>query len=350
MGVVGRVSPRSGARDGPIGALCLRLSLSTPRSSPGASPGSASAPPFPRAGKEIALILSLLATPALAAEITPAPVVAAERAFAADGLELGVQASFLKHSAPEGIVFGPEPVLAKAAFGAPRPKGPPLVWWPLWAGIARSGDLGFTTGPYTFDGKPGGWYFTVWARQPDGSWKWLYDGGPPSDQTGAAPQDSPVAYAALSARIPGRRAGSAKKAMTEVTAAERALHAAAAQDVTAAYLAVVADDGRIVGSRAKPPATRAELEAELATRAKSIAFAPLGGSASDAGDLAWTYGAARWTAADGEDRRGHYVRIWRSDAPGWRLLYDVLLPAPPLKTPPVTPPPDAASPVAPGGS
>jgi hypothetical protein len=28
------------------------------------------------------------------------------------------------------------------------------------------------------------------------------------------------------------------------------------------------------------------------------------------------------------------VRIWRNDAPGWRLLFDELLPAPALKTPP----------------
>lgn len=281
----------------------------------------------------LAFATLLLATPALAAEFTPAPVVAAERAFAADGLELGVQASFLKHSAPDGIVFAPEPILAKAAYGQPRPKGPPLVWWPLWAGIARSGDLGFTTGPYTLDGKPGGYYFTVWARQPDGSWKWLFDGGPPSDQTDAAPKDSPVAYARLSAR----QAGSPAQAMTEVTAAEAALNAAAATDVKSAFLAAVADDGRIVGSRAKPPATRAELEAELSTRARSIAYAPLGGQASGAGDLAWTYGAAKWTE-DGRDARGHYVRVWRNDDAGWRLLFDELLPAPPLKTPPVTPP------------
>ena len=83
----------------------------------------------------------------------------------------------------DGSLLAPEPVLAHAVFAAPRPKGPPLVWWPLWAGISRSGDLGFTTGPYTSDGKPGGYYFTVWATQPDGSWKWLYDGGPPSDTT-----------------------------------------------------------------------------------------------------------------------------------------------------------------------
>lgn len=278
----------------------------------------------------LAFAAILLATPAVAAPVDPAPVVAAERAFAADGLELGVQASFLKHSAPEGIVFGPEPVLAKAAFGEPQPKGPPLVWWPLWAGIARSGDLGFTTGPYTFDGKPRAYYFTVWAKQPDGSWRWLYDGGPPSDMTGAAPQGSDVAYA----RLAERQAGSPDKAMAEVSKAEIALHAAANSDVKAAFLSVIADDGRIVGSKAPPPKSRADIEAELGTRATSIAYAPLGGSASKAGDMAWTYGVAGWTAKDGSAQRGHYVRIWRNDRPGWRLLFDELLPAPPLKTPP----------------
>ncbi len=280
-----------------------------------------------------ALALALLATPALAAPVTPAPVVAAERAFAADGLALGVQGAFYKHSAPEGIVLAPEPVLAKAAFETPRPNGPPLVWWPLWAGIARSGDLGFTTGPYTVGGQPRAWYFTVWAKQPDGSWKWLFDGGPATDPKGAPPQGSPVAYAALSAR----KAGSPAKAMAQVTAAEAALHAAAARDVKAAYLAVAADDGRIVGSKAPPPASRAELEAELATRPSRIAFGQLGGQASKAGDLAWTYGAAAWTANDGSAQRGHYVRIWRDDREGWRLLYDQLLPAPPLNPPPASP-------------
>jgi ketosteroid isomerase-like protein len=281
----------------------------------------------------LALAAVLLASPAFAAPIDPAPVVAAERAFAVDGLELGVQASFFKHSAPEGIVFAPEPILAKAAFGQPRPKGRALVWWPLWAGIARSGDLGFTTGPFTSDGKPGGYYFTVWAKQPDGSWKWLFDGGPPSDQTAAAPQGSEVAYAKLSAK----QTGSHATAMDQVMKAEIALHAAAKTDVKAAFLAVVAEDGRIVGSNARPPATRTELEAELSTRPTSAAFAPLGGQASNAGDLAWTYGVAKWTK-DGAEQRGHYVRIWRNDKPGWRLLFDELLPAPVLKTPPVMPP------------
>ena len=74
------------------------------------------------------------ASSVLAAPITPAPVVAAERAFAADGLALGIRDSFLKHAAPEGIVFGPEPVLARAAFqDAAGKDGPSRGGYPVRA-------------------------------------------------------------------------------------------------------------------------------------------------------------------------------------------------------------------------
>ncbi|HET6969537.1 MAG TPA: DUF4440 domain-containing protein, partial [Phenylobacterium sp.] len=113
-------------------------------------------------------------------------------------------------------------------------------------------------------------------------------------------------------------------------------------DVKSAFLAVVADDGRIVGSKAPPPKDRDAIAAELATRATSIAYSPLGGRASRAGDLVWTYGIAQWTAADGASQRGHYVRIWRDDKTGWRVLFDELLPAPPLRVPTATPSPTAS--------
>ena len=140
-------------------------------------------------------LVAFAASPALAAD--PAPVVAAERAFAADGLALGVRDAFLKHSAPEAIVFQPDVQKVHELFPKQDPDkgGPPLVWWPLWAGIARSGDLGFTTGPYSYDGQLRGYYFTVWKKQADGGWKWVYDGGPPS---------SAVATASAIACCPGR--------------------------------------------------------------------------------------------------------------------------------------------------
>lgn len=274
----------------------------------------------------LSLALLLIATPAMAAPAKtagdPAPVVAAERAFAADGLATGIKASFLKHSAPDAILFAPDPVKAHDLYAKqPDQKGPPLVWWPLWAGIARSGDLGFTTGPATYDGKPSGWYFTVWAKQPDGGWKWLYDGGAASAHGDAPPQGSQPTYLAASTG-PG---AAADQAMTQVKAAEAALAATAASDAKAAYLAALSDDARVAGSPAAPATTPEAVATELSTRAPRIEFSPLGGGASSAGDLAWTYGDAAWTQGE-KPARGHYVRIWQSRDDGWRLVFDQILP------------------------
>ena len=270
----------------------------------------------------LSLALLLIATPAMAQGDDPAPVVAAERAFAADGLATGIKASFLKHSAPEAIVFAPDPVRTHDVYAArPDQKGPPLIWWPLWAGIARSGDLGFTTGPATYDDKENGWYFTVWAKQPDGGWKWLYDGGAPSAHGDAAPQGSQPAYLSASTG-PKTTAG---QAMSQVRAAEAALAARAITDAKGAYLAALSPDARVAGSEAAPATTPRAVAAELSTRAPKIVFSPLGGNASAAGDLAWTYGDATWTQGP-EPARGHYVRIWQSRSDGWRLVFDQILP------------------------
>ena len=60
-----------------------------------------------------------------------------------------------------------------------------LTWVPVGAGIAASGDLGYTYGTYEFrsrdkDGKPvldHGKYTTIWKRQKDGNWKVALDMG-----------------------------------------------------------------------------------------------------------------------------------------------------------------------------
>lgn len=267
----------------------------------------------------------LASTQAVAAAATdPSPVVAAERAFAADGLALGVKGSFLKHSTPEAIVFDPGPVKAHEILAKrPDAKGPPLVWWPLWAGIARSGDLGFTTGPATFDGKHSGWYFTVWARQADGGWKWVYDGG-----AGSARGDAPGAEAQAAYLAPATGPDLAPEtALAQVKAREAALADQARTDPKAAFLTVLAPDARVVGSPAVPATDPTSVAAELATRGPALELAHLGGGASTAGDLAWTYGTAQWAAG-----RGHYVRIWRHDAAGWMLVYDMILPVRTPKT------------------
>jgi len=270
------------------------------------------------------LLATALLLPAsqVLAQADPSAVIAAERAFAADGLAMGIKRSFLKHAAPEAIVFAPDPVKVIDVYGArPDRQTPPLVWWPLWAGIARSGDLGFTTGPSTFGGKENGWYFTVWKRQASGEWKWVYDGGSRSAHGSAAPQGSEPMRLAM-ATGPAR---SPAEAMDEVRRAEADLASRALEDTQGAYLAVLAPDAWVTGSKAAPATTTAAVARELATRAPSIRFTPLGGGASEVGDLVWTYGEAAWSAEE-RPARGHYVRIWQSRAEGWRLVFDQILP------------------------
>jgi ketosteroid isomerase-like protein len=273
-----------------------------------------------------AVLAAVLGAPALAAPpVTPAPVVAAERTFAADGLALGIKGSFLKHSADNAIVIQPDPINAHQALSAQPdgPKGPPLVWWPVWAGISRGGDLGFTSGPYTVDGKPGGHYFTVWKQQPDGGWKWIFDGGAGADGRNEPVQGSEPILLPLAAGA----AASPTAALAEVSARETDLAARAKTDQKAAFLANLADDGRLYVAPLPPAKDRAAFETALAAWPGSFDMTQLGGEAAASADLVWTYGSARWTRGD-QARRGHYVHVWQRQAAGWKLVFAEIIPAP----------------------
>jgi ketosteroid isomerase-like protein len=278
----------------------------------------------------IATVVALLAASGAPVAARPAdvrPVVEAERAFARMAGNRDVNAAFLHFAAPDGIVFQPGPVNAREALAVrPMPRIQ-LDWWPVYAGIAASADLGFTTGPYSLrDGarEAHGWYFTVWKRQADGRWRWVLDHGPPTRE--AAPFGREARVAALP---PGRRfAGS--DSFGDVKAAEARLAADLATDARAALQRFLAADGRLMRAGPQPAVGAAAWAPILAAGPERIDTAPLGGGCSAAGDLAFTYGAARWRK--GEARiEGHYVRIWQRRAEGWKLVVDnlVAVPSPP---------------------
>ncbi len=287
--------------------------------------------PAPFLACALALTLALPAAaakkPKAPAPLTPAPVVAAERAFAADGLAMGIKQSFLRHMADDAIVLQPDPINARLAVSAQSDKpGPKLEWWPVWAGIAASGDFGFTTGPYAVNGVRRGHYLTVWKKQADGSWKWLYDGGPNSSAKDAPGPGGTPGYLMVSKTSAGDEATAFASAQT----ADAALNTAAGQDVTAAYLAALVCEARVQGSPSAPAQGCASFRNELEGRGRKITFAALGGGASSGGDMAWTYGDADWSIA-GKAFRGHYVRVWQYRGDTWKLVFDQILPAPPKK-------------------
>ena len=67
------------------------------------------------------------------------------------------------------------------------PDRPEFVWQPEIVELSGDGTLGMTRGPWTMkgqgpDGKPferSGTFNSIWRRQPDGSWKIVFDMGCP---------------------------------------------------------------------------------------------------------------------------------------------------------------------------
>jgi ketosteroid isomerase-like protein len=270
------------------------------------------------------VIAALMVCAAASPRIDPAPVVAAERAFAADAAVMGVGPSFLKHSTADAIVIGSGGVeRAHEAFAGPPPPGqqPLLAWWPLWAGIAQSGDLGFTTGPVERGGVRQGHYFTVWKKQADGGWKWIYDGGTGASSIYEAPQTTQPIYLGVSQARPI----APQKAMQDVDAAEQRFADQARTDQKAAFLAAAAPDGRLYVAP-RPPALGVAAFAEaLGAYPKVMDFArPSGGEASRAGDLAYVQGPVKWQGGSGV-----YVHVWQRRTDGLKLVFAQIVPTRP---------------------
>lgn len=272
-----------------------------------------------------AALVSGIGLPVGAALAEPLPddqVVTAERAFARDGKTMGWVEAFKKHAAADAILFRPGPVNAQTNLAKQPPvkaDGPALVWWPLWAGASRSGDLGFTTGAATYGGEPSSHYFTVWKKQADGRWQWVFDGGQnASEASPYGPDVNPLILPPATAST-----GSADKAMAQVREAEAALAAGTKADVNSAYRDLLSPHARGIGWTAPQAEGQGAYLVALRDRARMIDFNMLGGEASKAGDLAWTYGEAGWEA-DGKPRTGHYVRVWQDTREGWKVVFDQL--------------------------
>ncbi len=107
------------------------------------------------------------------------------KVYAAKDLDKSVafcdeQGSMLVPNAP--IATGKDAIakLIAAGFALQDYK---LVWHPDKAGVARSGELGYTSGTYELSFKDAsgktisdkGKYLIVWRRQADGAWKVLFD-------------------------------------------------------------------------------------------------------------------------------------------------------------------------------
>ncbi len=115
-------------------------------------------------------------------------LIAVEKEFCDMAQREGVEKAFVYFAADSAVILrGDHLIKGKEAiqrkYSLFPTKGVKLVWTPDFADVAASGDLGYTYGKYTYTATDSlgvnhaseGVFHTVWKRQTDGSWKFVWD-------------------------------------------------------------------------------------------------------------------------------------------------------------------------------
>lgn len=137
----------------------------------------------------------------IAAAATAATPLDAERAFAADAQKLGQWTAFAKWSADDAQMFVPQLVNAHAFLKGREDPPVAVFWWPTTSFVSCDGTTAINTGPWVRDGgRSVGYFTTVWQRQTDGSWKWVYDGGDGLKQIAAEGKEAAVRTASCAGK------------------------------------------------------------------------------------------------------------------------------------------------------
>ncbi len=270
-------------------------------------------------------LLSFVALTGLVAEVSAAggnarSLAAAETAFAQESLANGTRAAFLNALSDDGIVFEPGPQNGKKAWRAKKESEGVLQWQPVLAAASTEGDLGYTTGPWSYkknaaEKKPTafGQFVSIW-RWEGGKWKVLFDLGSdnpaptsPRDDLqlidNHAPHESPTI--ALPVMLAHDQAYAADRAKKISVAAE--------------------ENVRLYLPNQFPITTRKAAAAALAHSSQKIEFGPGKGEVSKGGDLGFVWG--EYQAGSDAKPAGDYLRIWRKDRAGtWKLALDLIHP------------------------
>jgi len=268
-------------------------------------------------------------------------LVAAERAFARSAAELGARDAFLAYLAEDAILFRPRAINGKEFLAAQPATRGLLAWEPVFADVSLAGDLGFTTGPWTFapdsvqPPAAHGQYFTVWKRQPDGEWKVAIDHG-----TYNPPPPGPPGQLSRSTQHRSDR-NRTDRGIDRAAEIDRLLKkdesfasAVATQGKLQAINAFLTSDVRILRNGGQPRTGIDAARAVAADRPGRLSWRVLGGDVARSGDIGFTYGEYEYQPPDTASpaERGNYLRVWRnlpSTGRIWRVAVDLMSPLPP---------------------
>lgn len=259
-------------------------------------------------------------------------LVAAENYFAATVKEEGLRGGFLKVSDDETIVFRPHVVKAKEFYDKKQADPGELFWEPSYARISRSGDWGFTTGPYVYTpnddaaNKSYGQYISVWKANKRGVWKLALDIGTPHPK----PQDEPV----LNFIDPKnskffRQVSTTRLKQREdmILTTDKLFASTLTKSTAIGYDTFLASDARLIFPGTEPIIGKENIHKFINEQDLNIFTEAVYADRSIGSDFAYTYGTAQITQ-NNKVTKYNYVRLWESQAGfKWNVVVELFSPA-----------------------
>jgi ketosteroid isomerase-like protein len=276
--------------------------------------------------KFFSLIALLAAAGAHAEDVTLEKVVgsliAAEKAYAKLAGEKGFREASISVFADDAVIFAPSAVNGKK-FWREAKKDPVISWRPSFASISRSGELGYTTGPWESRKsrdveKPEafGHFVTIWQKNKDNVWKVALDVGLDHPQPQGVETE-------IRTYIPNSAIVHSESASADLEKTQHSFADSLKEDEADAIIDNASDDIRLYRSGQLPAVGKTAAEKMLAEEDAKTTRTPRGAGTSDPLDLAYEYGEFT-SERDDATQHGIYLCIWRLESDGaWKIALDL---------------------------
>jgi ketosteroid isomerase-like protein len=254
-------------------------------------------------------------------------LVKAEKEFAATLAKSGSKAAYASFAAADGLAFRPNPVNAKT-FYASHPDSKDISWTPVYAKVSRSGDWGFTTGPYTEKGDKTsyGQYLSVWKAN-GSKWELALDLGTSSNKP--LNKVTPVFIEPKDFYKPKFLNDKQRAAGADIIGTtEKTLNTTLKSYGMAAFAGFLNPDARLLFPGYEPMIGKDNILPFFNSMVSKITLKTTKVDKADGGDLAYTYGIATVDYKADLRESFNYVFIYERQADhNWNIIVQVFSPA-----------------------
>ena len=247
------------------------------------------------------------------------PMINAETNFAEYSVEHGMKAAFLKFLDSNSVVFEKGQPVNGIESWSKRPEAKGILnWKPFYAEISQSGDLGFTSGAWTFQPNSindsivaRGGFNSIWKKNKYGEWKNIVDLGV---------NKTPKPNISKIEKFYTEQQKGKKGDLESLLESERHFTTTFEVSPKLAYEYFLSSSSILNRNGKQPVKANSSERTDLINNTPAgIKFNVLGSGISTSGDLGYVYGTITLNG-----KISNYLRAWRKEKNDWKIALDVL--------------------------